>query len=70
MAFSTETKLGEILANPNAYAVLAKHFPDIKSAGPMLAMAKGLTLTALSKFPQAKMSPDKLKALIDELQTI
>jgi hypothetical protein len=70
MGFSVDTKLGDLLANPAAYAVLCNHFPDIKSAGPMLNMARGMTLNAISRFPQAKMTPEKLQALIDDLQKL
>ena len=70
MGFSAESKLGEVLSDPAAYEVLARHFPALKSAGPMLAMARGMTLTAISRFPQAKMTPDKLQALVDDLQKL
>ena len=70
MGFSADSKLGEIVNHPVAYAVLAKHFPEVKTAGAMVKLAHGMTLNAISRFPQAKMSPEKLRALVAELQEI
>jgi para-nitrobenzyl esterase len=70
MAFSVDTKFGELLDNPAAKAVLLKHLPEIASAGPMLNMARGMTLKAVAGFPQAKISPDKLQAIVKDLQQL
>jgi hypothetical protein len=70
MGFNADSKLGELLANPAANEVLMRHLPEIKSAGPMLNMARGMTLSAISKFPQAKMSPERLQALVADLEKI
>lgn len=67
MSFSAETKLGELLDNPATKAVLVKHLPEIQKAGPMLAMARGLTLKALSNVARGKIPPDKLQAIEAEL---
>jgi hypothetical protein len=70
MGFNGDSKLGELLANPAANEVLMRHLPEIKTAGPMLNMARGLTLNAISKFPQAKMTPERLQALVVDLEKI
>jgi para-nitrobenzyl esterase len=70
MAFSADTKFGELLDNPTAKAVLLKHLPEIASAGPMLNMARGMTLKAVAGFPQAKISPEKLQAIVSDLQQL
>ena len=70
MAFSADTKFGELLDNPAAKAVLLKHLPEMASAGPMLNMARGMTLKAVAGFPQAKISPDKLQAIVTDLQQL
>jgi hypothetical protein len=67
MSFSSETKLGVLLDNPATKAVLVKHLPEISNAGPMLAMARGLTLKALSNVARGKITPDKLEAIEAEL---
>lgn len=67
MPFTAETTLGEILDNAQAKEVLRKHFPQVDSAGPMLSMARGMSLKAVAGFPQAGITPDKLKAIIEDL---
>ncbi len=68
MAFSADSKLGELLDNPASKAVLAKYLPDLDKAGPMLAMARGMTLKAVAGFPQANVPADKLKSIETELK--
>ena len=70
MAFNADSKFGDLLDNPAAKAVLSKHLPELDKAGPMLNMARGMTLKAVAGFPQAKISPDKLKAIVAELEKI
>lgn len=71
MAFSLDSKVGEILDDPRARAVLEKHVPMLKSVGEsMLSMARTMTLKQVAGFPQAGLSPDKLKAIVDELAKV
>jgi len=70
MGFSADTKLGELLDNPVTKEVLLKFLPEIKTAGPMLNMARGMTLRAVAGFPQAKISPEKLQAIVAEFEKI
>ena len=69
-SFTAETRLGEILANPQAKAVMARHYPEMATAGPLLRMARGLTLRQISAFPQAKMTPERLQHVVDDLQKL
>jgi hypothetical protein len=70
MSFDAETKLGELLDNPATKEVLVKHLPEIGSAGPMLAMARGLSLSALAKVARGKIPPEKLEAIVLDLEKI
>ena len=70
MAFNGDTKLGELLDNRAAKAVLAKHLPQLESAGPMLNMARGMSLKTVAGFPQANISAEKLQAIIAELASV
>ncbi len=70
MAFSADSKLGELLDNPAAKAVLAKYLPDLDKAGPMLAMARGMTLKMVAGFPQANIPADKLKSIVADLEKL
>jgi hypothetical protein len=67
MSFSAETKLGVLLDNPATKEVLVKHLPEIKNAGPMIAMARGMSLKSLSNVARGKIPPEKLEAIEAEL---
>jgi hypothetical protein len=69
MAFSINSKLGELIANEATKAILEKHLPGM-SNHPQLAMAKGMSLKMIAAFPQAGLTPDKLKAIDEELQKV
>jgi hypothetical protein len=70
MEINENTKLGDLLDNTAAMAVLKKHVPAIETAGPMLAMARGMTLKAVAGFPQAGITPEKLQAILADLAKI
>lgn len=53
MAYSMDTKVGEILKDTGAMKILEKYAPGI-SKNPMIGLAKGMTLKALLALPQAK----------------
>ena len=66
MAFTADSTLKQILADPKAKAVLEKHVPGM-SNHPLLGMAMGMSLKTIAGFPQAGIAPDKLKAIVDDL---
>ena len=53
MAYTLDTKVGEILKDKDAVEVLEKYAPGV-SKNPMLAFAKGMTLKSILGVPQAK----------------
>ena len=55
MAYTLDTKVGEILKDTHAVEVLERHVPGI-SKNPMLGMAKGMTLRSVVAMPQAKQA--------------
>lgn len=66
MAYSMDTTMGEILSNPEAVKVLDELMPGA-STNPMMKMAKGFSLGKIAKTPAAKVSVDKVQALVDAL---
>lgn len=52
MAFSLDSKVKDILKNPEASAVLDKYSPDA-SKNPQMKLVGGLTLRKLASFPQS-----------------
>jgi len=53
MAYTLETKVGEILKDTQALEILDKHVPGI-SSNPMIGLASGMTLKSILSMPQAK----------------
>lgn len=67
MSYSPDTQMSEILDNEEAKAVLTKHVPEVATAGPLLNLARGMTLRTVAGFPQANISSEKLAAIVDDL---
>ena len=55
MAYTLDTKVGEILKDAHAVEILEKHVPGI-SRESMIGMAGGMTLKAIVSMPQAKQA--------------
>ena len=55
MAYTLDTKVGELLNDTGAVEVLERYAPGA-SKHPMIGMAKGMTLKALVAMPQAKQA--------------
>ena len=53
MAYTLDSKVGELLKDPNAVKIIEKYAPGV-SKNPMISLAKGMTLKAVLAFPQAK----------------
>ena len=66
MAFSLDSKVKDILKNPEASAVLDKYSPDA-SKNPQM---KLVTLRKLASFPQSAFLKPHLEELEKELQAI
>jgi hypothetical protein len=55
MAYTLDTKVGDILKDTHAIEILEKHAPGV-TKNPMIGLAKGMTLKALLAMPQAKQA--------------
>jgi hypothetical protein len=55
MAYTLDTKVGEILKDTHAVEILERHVPGV-SKNPMIGLAKGMTLKSLVAMPQAKQA--------------
>lgn len=53
MAYTLDTKVGDILKDTHALEILEKHVPGI-SKNPMIGMAKGFSLKQILSMPQAR----------------
>jgi hypothetical protein len=69
MKATLDTKLGEILGDPQAKAVLDQFMPGA-SKHPMIGLAKGMSLRSILMMPQAKqlgLTEEKVKEMLAEI---
>jgi hypothetical protein len=69
MAYSLDTKVGEILNDTHAVEVLERYAPGI-STNPMIGMATGMTLRSVLAMPQAKqygITEDMVQKVLAEI---
>lgn len=69
VAYSIESTMADLVANPKTKAVLDKHVPGL-SESPQLSMVQGMSLQQLAGFPQAGISEEHLQAMQRELGQI
>lgn len=72
MAYTLDTKVGDILKDVGAVKVLEKYAPGI-SKNPMIGLAKGMTLKALVALPQAKqagVTEEMVKKVLAEINAL
>jgi len=55
MAYTLDTKVGEILKDTHAVEVLERYAPGV-SNNPMIGLASGMTLKSVIAMPQAKQA--------------
>ena len=69
MAYTLDTKVGEILEDTQAVEVLERYAPGV-SRNPMIGFAKGMTLRSLIAMPQAKqagVTEDMMQKVLAEI---
>ncbi|HUE99316.1 MAG TPA: hypothetical protein VMN99_08670 [Anaerolineales bacterium] len=72
MAYTMDSKVGEILKDPGAVKVLEKYAPGV-SKNPMIGLAKGMTLKTLISMPQAKeagVTEEMVKKVLAEINAL
>ena len=69
MAYTLDTKVGEILKDTHAVEILERYAPGV-SKNPMIGFAKGMTLKTVISMPQAKeygITEDMISKVLDEI---
>jgi len=69
MAYTLDTKVGDLLKDTHAVNILEKHVPGI-SKNPMIGFAEGMTIRSLLQMPQAKqygVTEDKVQKVLSEI---
>ena len=72
MAYTLDTKIGELLKDAGAVKVFEKYAPGI-SKNPMIGLAKGMTLKTLIAMPQAKqagITEEMVKKVLTEVNAL
>ena len=69
MALTIDSKLGDLLADPKAKAILEKHLPGF-STNPQMAMAKGMSLKMVAPMSGGKITPAILSAIDADLKKL
>ncbi len=69
MAYTLDTKVGDLLQDNKAIQVLEKRVPGITS-NPMIGLAKGMTLRSLLEMPQVQQAGVNEKMVTDVLNEI
>ena len=69
MAYTLDTKVGEILKDPEAVKVIERYAPGV-SKNPMIGFAKGMTLKSVVSMPQAQeagLTEDMISKVLAEI---
>jgi hypothetical protein len=69
MAYTLDTKVGELLKDTHAVEVLERYVPGV-SKNPMVALASGMTIKSLLAMPQAKqygITEEKVMKILEEI---
>lgn len=69
MALSVDSKIKDIMKNPEAVAMMEKFSPGF-ATNPQMKMVQGLTFRALAKFPQAGMTPERVEEIDQALKAL
>jgi para-nitrobenzyl esterase len=69
MKYNDQSRLRELLADPQALAVIERHIPGA-TAHPQLDMALDMSLREISWYPESGLTPAKLKAIVEDLEKI
>jgi hypothetical protein len=72
MAYTLDTKLGDVLSDSNAITVMERYVPGV-SKNPILALAKDETLRSLLAMPQVKefgITEEMVTKLLAEINAI
>lgn len=72
MAYTLDTSLGDLMADPRVVPILEKYLPGI-STNPMVGMVKGMTLNNILAMPQSAqfgITKEKLETILAEANKV
>ncbi|MDR2196858.1 MAG: hypothetical protein LBO07_02710 [Coriobacteriales bacterium] len=68
MAITIKSKVKDIFANDEAYAIIRKHMPDMDREDPRMKQALGMSMQALLAFPATKCPKELREQIAEELE--
>jgi hypothetical protein len=68
MAITVKSKVKDIFANDEAYAIIRKHIPDMDRDDPRMKQAMSMSMQALLAFPATKCPKDLRETIAEELE--
>jgi hypothetical protein len=66
---AAQIPMEELLDKPEANAIFKKHAPDL-AANPQVSMARGMSLGDVAGYEQAGLSPEIVKAIVDDVNKL
>lgn len=66
---AAQIPMDELLDKPEANAVFKKHAPDL-AANPQVSMARGMSLADVAGYEQAGLTPELVKAIVDDVNKL
>lgn len=66
---AAQIPMAELMDKPEANAVFKKHAPDL-AANPQLSMARGMSLAEVAGYEQAGLTPELVKAIVDDVNKL
>ena len=67
--YTKDSKLKELLDDPEALAILQKYY-NVDTKNPLMKMAFGMTLEKCLSFPQVELTDEQKQQLYDELEAL
>lgn len=68
MALTIKSKVKDLLANDEAYAIIQKHMPLMDRDDPRMAEAMNMSMLALLAFPATGCPKETREAIAEELE--
>ena len=66
---AAQIPMTELMDQPEANAVFKKHAPDL-ATNPQLSMARGMSLAEVAGYQQAGLTPELVKAIVDDVNKL
>jgi hypothetical protein len=66
---AAQIPMDELMDKPEANAVFKKHAPDL-AVNPQLSMARGMTLAEVAGYSQSGLTPETVKAIVDDVNKL